>query len=96
MNDPHATGKDVVDREGELVADGPRHLHLEVVLAVDEPAEQPELAAEGDDGRRLTPVSGDEPGRDRRREGSIADDVGGEPVEDGAIGRPDQSAARRP
>src|SRR5258705_171715 len=62
VDNPHPASQDVVDRECELAPSRPRDLDLEMVLAVDQPAQQARLATERDDLGRLGPVTRDEAG----------------------------------
>ena len=95
LGEPGPAGEHVVERQGELVADGPRDLGLEERTARDERPEQVELGPERDDGRGLGPVPGDQPRRRRpARSAATAAMVASSAAiraEGVGVGRPDEA-----
>ncbi len=91
----HPARQHVVDGQGQLVAGRPGDLDLEMLLAVDEAAEEPELAPERDHVGGLRPVTPDEPRRHGRIEPAGRRQRGAESIQLGPVGGADQPARDR-
>ncbi len=98
LSQPGATGEDVVDGQGDLVADGPQDLCFQERPVRDESAEEVMLRAERHDRRCLRAVAGDERGSDpitQSGDGGDGREFRRDPVEGLHIGGTDQAAPGR-